>query len=399
MIDSFSVAQAFFAKALAVWSHAGVDPRDGDFVEALNLDGTPLLDMPRRGRTQARQVLTFAMAHAMGDDSDGKFLEVAVRGYETLKHKYMHPDGGLFMAVNPDGSVADAHRFAYELAFLLMAQGWLHRVTGQKRYAEDAEEVWAWLEANLRDTEYDGFHIGLPGDRNDPRQQNPHMHLFEACLLNVANIGGKAWRQRMEWLLELFRSRFFDANERCLREFFQADWHLHESTGDRIDPGHHFEWTWLLGVYAKTTGEIPEQLLSLYEYGSRYGLSARKLGLDEIYPQGGELRFTSRLWVQCEVLKGHLTLWNLTGNRCFLAKADEILELILDRYLVAETGCWKDQLDQKGMVISANSPASTLYHLYVAFAEYRSATSAMAFSTRGQFEADQARTSCSEPLY
>ncbi len=397
MIDSYSAATAFFAKTLAVWSDAGVDPCDGDFVEALSVEGTPLLDMPRRGRTQARQVLTFAMAHAMGDDPDGHLLDVAQRGYEVLKTKYMHLDGGLFMAVNPDGSVADAHRFAYELAFLLMAQGWLHRATGQKCYAEDAEGVWTWLESNLHDTEHDGFQIGLPDDRNDPRQQNPHMHLFEACLLNVANIGGKAWRQRMEWLLGLFQNHFYDADEGCLREFFQADWRRHESAGDRIDPGHHFEWTWLLGVYAKTTGEIPEQLLSLYEYGSRHGLSAHKLGWDEIYPRGSELRFTSRLWVQCEVLKGHLTLWNLTGNRCFLAKADEMLELILEKYLVAETGCWHDQLDRNGAVISANSPASTLYHLYVAFAEHRSATSGMALSTRGQFAADRARVSCSNP--
>ena len=387
MIDSYSAATAFFAKALGVWSDAGVDPRDGDFVEALSVEGVPLLDMPRRGRTQARQVLTFAMAHAMGDDPNGHLLDVAQRGYEVLKTKYTHRDGGLFMAVNSDGSVADAHRFAYEQAFVLMAQGWLHRATGQKCYAEDAEGVWTWLEANLRDTEHDGFLIGLPSDRNDPRQQNPHMHLFEASLLNAVNIGGNVWRKRVDWLFGLFQSHFYDADEGCLREFFKPDWQLHEDVGDRIEPGHHFEWTWLLGLYAKTTGEMPEKLLRLYEYGCRFGLSAQKLGWDEIYPQGGELRFTSRLWVQCEVLKGHLTLWNQTGNQSFLDKADEILDLIVKRYLVSETGCWKDQLDASGAVISANSPASTLYHLYVAFAEYRLATSASAYSVRVRREA------------
>ena len=392
MTDSFSTVEAFISKALTVWSKAGVDPRNGDFVEALDLDGTPLLDLPRRGRTQARQILTFAMAHAMGDDPDGHLLDVAQRGYAVLKTRYMHRDGGVFMAVNPDGSVADAHRFAYELAFVLMAQGWLYRATSDKRYAEDAQEVWAWLEANLRDGEHDGFLIGLPDDRNDPRQQNPHMHLFEASLLNTVNIGGEAWRRRMNWLFGLFQTRFYDADERCLREFFQADWQLHEETGDRIDPGHHFEWSWLLGLYAKATGAVPEQLLSLYEYGCRFGLSAQKLGWDEIYPRGGELRFTSRLWVQCEVLKGHLTLWTLTGNRNFLVKADEMLDLIVIRYLVSETGCWKDQLDASGTVISANSPASTLYHLYVAFAEYRLATAAMRFSGTEQRQAEGTNT-------
>lgn len=370
MPDHFIAASRFFAKALVVWADAGVDRRDGDFVEALTVDGTPLPDLPRRGRTQARQILTFAMAHALGDDADGRLLAAATRGYDTLRRKYMHRDGGLLMAVHPDGTVADGHRYAYEQAFLLMAEGWLHRATGDARHAAAAEATWQWLQETLLDREHDGFRIGVPDDRDDPRQQNPHMHLFEACLLNAAHIGGD-WRRRADWLYGLFVRHFYDAGERCLHEFFRADWSPHPRDGDRLDPGHHFEWTWLLGFYARMTGTVPPQLTSLYRYGERYGLNARRLGRDEIYPRGRVLRPTSRLWVQCEVTKGHLTLLRLTGNPVFLARAQETLARLVDDYLRPDSGCWYDQLDDSGAVVSENSPASTLYHLYVAFAECR----------------------------
>ena len=371
MTDTYSVAAEFITKALRVWADAGVDPRDSDFVEALSIEGKPIAELPRRGRTQARQVLTFAMAHAMGDDPDGHLLDVASRGYDTLQRKYMHTGGGLLMAVNPDGSVADGHRYGYELAFLLMAQGWLHRATGEARYAADAEAVWSWLEDNLRDPEHDGFRIGLPTDRDIPRQQNPHMHLFEACLLNLENIGGDNWRERLTWLYGLFCQHFFDGEEGCIREFFDGDWNLHALWGDRLEPGHHFEWTWLLGYYARMTGEIPRRLFKVYAYGIRHGLSDTAFGWDEIRPQGVESRATSRLWVQCEVFKGHLTLWTLTGDDAYRQMADSVLARIIEVYLNLDSGCWHDQFDKSGQLISGNSPASTLYHLYVAFAEYR----------------------------
>lgn len=371
MAGHFERAEAFFKKALDLWSSAGVDPVEGDFLTALSQEAVPRPDEARRGRVQARQILVFAMAHALGDDPDGRYLKVARRGYQALRRRYLHPDGGLMFLVAPDGSVIDDHRFAYEQAFLLMAQGWLARATGEASFATDAETLWGWLEDRLGDRRHGGFAIGIPGDQDSPRQQNPHMHLFEACLLNDRNIVTEPWRSRAEALARLFQTGFFDPSEGCIREFFTEDWRPDPTEGERLDPGHHFEWVWLLGQRASLTGQPAAEMAALYDYGLRHGLGHDGQVLDEIRTGGRPGRATARLWLQCELVKAHLAMQEHFAIAGASTAADEALGLMLDHYLLEDSGCWADQLDANGQTLPGDSPASTLYHLYGAFAEYR----------------------------
>lgn len=359
---SFSYHQ-FMKHALELWSNKAIDPQDGDFLEYLSFDGQVIFEQFRRGRVQARQIYTLAMAIDQGhDNQENHLLKTAQKAYSQGLPHYQY-DNMLAFSRNVHDDAKDSHCFAYEQAFLIMAAAMLYQVTEEQKYADDAERIWQWLQANLYDETYDGFQVAQSKEKQDPRQQNPHMHLFEACMVAMQYIDQKQWQPRAAWLFGLFEKYFFDANEGCLREFFHYDWSYHQASGDRLDPGHHFEWVWLLWQYEKLTKtHTYSYRAKLFDYGVSYGLNPNGFGKDEIYPKGKELRSTSRLWVQCELLKAHMAMGFYHQGRILLQK-------IFDSYLFCDRGTWYDQLDEQGQNISDNSPASTFYHIFIALSE------------------------------
>lgn len=359
----FSSYNNFIKNSLDLWSGKAVDSQKGDFLEYLSFDGKIISEQFRRGRVQARQIFTLATAIYHGyDDKENHLLKTAETAYAQGLAHYKHNDMLIFSR-NVNDDAKDTHCFAYEQAFLIMASAMLYRVTGEQKYADDAEHIWDWLVANLYDETRDGFQVAQSKDKQDPRQQNPHMHLFEACMVAMQAVDHQRWEPRATWLFGLFEKHFFDAKEGCLREFFHQDWSYHKEGGDKLDPGHHFEWVWLLWQYEKLTKtNTQDYRMKLFDYATCYGLNPNGFGKDEIYPKGEELRSTSRLWVQCELLKAHVAMG-------FYHQGRAVLQKMFDHYLHQDIGTWYDQLDQQGQNISDNSPTSTYYHIFIAFIE------------------------------
>ncbi|QFP75296.1 AGE family epimerase/isomerase [Deinococcus sp. AJ005] len=363
--------EAFLSSALPLWFGEGLDEGQGMFVEALSFDGQPLRELPRRARVQARQLYVLGLAYERGEfvGSAQHHAELMERVMESVTRLYGAPGGGFYTLVGAEGQVLDAERVLYDQAFYLMALAWLYHVTGKATYRNDAGRLWAFIET-LRDPHNGGFQLS-DTPKPVPRQQNPHMHLFEACLLCAELLGKVPWLARADELYTLFQTRFLDTTtgpQPFLREFFTADWQPDPACGDHLDPGHHYEWTWLLGRYRVLGGAAVPELPLLYTVARTWGTDRDGLAYDEIGPQGRELRSTKRLWVQCEVLKGHLAYGRWSGDSEALERAGHVLQGILTHYLTPQ-GTWADQLSRDRRNISEHSPSSTLYHLYVALNE------------------------------
>ncbi|OLV16426.1 AGE family epimerase/isomerase [Deinococcus marmoris] len=363
--------EAFLSSALPLWFGEGLDEGQGMFVEALSFDGQSLRGLPRRARVQARQLYVLGLAYERGEfvGSAQQHAELMERVMESVTRSYGALGGGFHTLVGAEGQVLDSARVLYDQAFYLMALAWLYRVTGKVSYREEAEELWGFIET-LRDPRNGGFQLS-DAPESLPRQQNPHMHLFEACLLCAELLGKVPWLARADELYTLFQTRFLDTTtgpQPFLREFFTADWQPDPATGDHLDPGHHYEWTWLLGRYRTLGGAAAPELPLLYNTACAWGTDRDGLAYDEMLTGGRELRPTKRLWVQCEVLKGHLAYAHWSGDAQALERARHVLGNILSQYLTPQ-GTWADQLSRDHRNISENSPSSTLYHLYVALNE------------------------------
>ena len=359
-------------QALPLWATAGVDPAGG-FVDALTLDGTPLPDLPRRMRVQARQIYVYSHAALLGwpgPTGGPDARAVAAQGFAFLTRHYWHPEGGFRFAVARDGRALDDRRELYEQAFALLAMAWYGRATGDKAAAAWIARIIDFLDRMLADPVHGGFAEGLPAIAGGPRRQNPHMHLFEAMLALHAATGEARWLDRARALLALLRGRFVDASSGALREHFGPDWTPRD--GDTLEPGHHFEWTWLLARFAEATGETTAiERARLHAFGLHGVDGTDGLAFDGMARDGAVTADTKRLWVQTEAIKAELTRHE-GGEADAAARVGRLLDGLFARYIAAPDvapGAWQDHIRRDGSGFAPNAPASSLYHLFVMTSE------------------------------
>jgi mannose-6-phosphate isomerase len=126
-----------------------------------------------------------------------------------------------------------------------------------------------------------------------------------------------------------------------------------------VEPGHQFEWAWLL---MRSTPDARPAALRLIEVGELHGVRERfaiNALLDDFSIHDGN----ARLWPQTERLKAALLAAELTGDARYLSSADEAATT-LARYLDTRVaGLWRDQRLADGTWPIEPSPASSFYHI------------------------------------
>ncbi|HLA69967.1 MAG TPA: AGE family epimerase/isomerase [Steroidobacteraceae bacterium] len=350
--------------AYPLWSTRGVDPTGG-FFERLGQDGRPLAE-PRRCRVTPRQAYCFAMGPSLGWKGDAATL--VKHGLDFWFAKFQRPDGLFRTLINADGSVADDRAVTYDQAFGLLAFN-LGATLGEWR-AERERQAHTLLQAVLKHTKRatGGFENGVPTSM--PLESNPHMHLFEATLAGC-EVGSECnlWKPLAAEIAEFALAHFFDSNG-VLHEFFDADWKFAAGVQGRIvEPGHQYEWAWLLLRWAGDKHpKARAAALKLIEVTEANcvsdGLALQQL-LDDFSPHDA----SARLWPQTERLKAGALAARLTGEAKYFAIAASAAES-LQRYLATPIpGLWYDRIDVNGKIVEEPAPASTFYHLVVAVAE------------------------------
>jgi mannose/cellobiose epimerase-like protein (N-acyl-D-glucosamine 2-epimerase family) len=354
-----------FDQALPFWADAGRDGRELGFVERLDRSGRPDGVDFKRIRVQARQIYVFSHAHLLGWRGG---LAAAEAGYQFLRAHGRLDGGGWAKVLSRNGAVVDPTFDLYDQAFILFALAWYHRTTGDAESLVLAADTIAAIDGRLARADRRGLRSADP-DTNPGGLQNPHMHLLEAMLALYDATGDESWRHRASKLGDLFTATLFDPQSGTLAEAFDADWRRVDPVV--IEPGHHFEWTWLLHRLGEATGrDFSRQSEALFAFADRFGVDP-EMGLvcDALSDRGVVTAGARRLWPQTERLKALLARGEASGAFDDAALRTTLAN-ILHRYLApAPQGCWRDRLDESGRVIDEPIPASTLYHLFLAFSE------------------------------
>src|SRR5262249_29685053 len=194
-------------EALPFWATVGVDHARGGFHERLDLQGRPVLHVPKRLMVQARQLYVYCHAGLLGWYPDARRL--ADRCVDYMMASFYRPDGkpGFVFSLAPDNRIADATRDLYGQAFALTGLAWYYRLTGDRQVLKVADEILAFLDHELS-AKQGGFVDAKP-PRDTIRRQNPHMHLFEALLALEQATGDTKYVARAAQLFGLFSARFF----------------------------------------------------------------------------------------------------------------------------------------------------------------------------------------------
>ncbi|MEF1256584.1 MULTISPECIES: AGE family epimerase/isomerase [unclassified Vibrio] len=349
--------------ALPRWQKAQSN-QSGIFAEGLLSDGQEFNDDLHRFRVQPRQVYVFAHATKLNlIDGRNQVLAAIEQGFTY----FGSPSSGYRFALCKNNDSSSEAINLYEQAFALLGFAWYYRLAANDITLAAMETIYQHISTYLRDTEQGGFFLTEGNTVN--KGQNPHMHLFEALMVSYEHTDNPIWLERATQIYHLFQAHFMQSDH--LAEFFQADFSLDFETGSHIDPGHHYEWIWLLNHYHKLTGAcVDNEIDVLYRFAQQYGHNDNGLVRDEIYANGKPLRPTSRLWCQTEYLKACIALWERAPSDSRRIAITQAVENIFVHYLdPALPGLWVDQVNSTGEPLNSHSPASSFYHLFLAFSE------------------------------
>lgn len=334
--------------ALPLWADAGVDPATGGFREALTWTGAAH-DPRYRTRVQTRQ--TFVYAAAAGDGKAGPWRAVAELGFEGFLRRAQRGDGLFAAVLGLDGAPIDRAAYLYEHAFVLLAAAALGR-------AELGLDVRGRLDAFRHSA--GGFREAGP----HPFQANALMHLFEAALAWEGVSADAGWAALADELAELALARFIDPASGALSEFFDRDWNRLSGEAGLIEPGHQFEWAWLLDKWgrARERADARTAARRMFSVGRRGFDPARNVATNALADDLSVRDAGARLWPQTEHLKAALAL----GDRDAALQGACGLAAYLDTPV---RGVWRERMRADGSFIEEPSPATSFYHLYLAIRE------------------------------
>ena len=319
---------------------------------------------------QARQVYVFETAGRLG--WTGPWREAVAHGANFLRDRAVGPHGLAPATYDLDGRSKPGTADLYDQAFVLLAHAHAERVLGDGRHRAAALALIGALGDRLGRGD-GGFDETRPPTA--PLRSNPHMHLLEAALAWIA-LDGRIlpWARMADGAVDLAVRRFIDPATGRLREFFDLDWSPAAGSAGRLtEPGHQFEWCWLLLWNARLGGadhtDVARRLAELASAGGVVGGVA-------VNGQAvtGELTDPSaRLWPQTEWLKAALALASRARSPeekvrwiAEAGRATDALRRFLDRPV---PGLWADLMAADGSFRAEAAPASSLYHITCALAE------------------------------
>ncbi len=359
--------------AIPNWYYRGLDKNMG-FFEALDYEKNPIL-LPRRTRLVARQIYSFILAKELG--WDGPYEDIVEHGLNFLEKFLITEEGQVFKNINLQKKVVDKGIDLYDYSFLFLA---LARVALIKKFRQKSllitKKSLNWLNQKCKHNLFGYF-----SDPNSSMNSNPHMHLFEAAIEWIRSstlIGNKKmyekWKEIAYEMVLLASTKLIDRKDGSLSENFDINWNSEQNKIKKIiEPGHNYEWGWLLLRWGKLSNsiEFTNKAKKLIFIAESKGLLKNKLVISELDGYFNMKNKSIKLWPQTERLKA----WHFLSNSVHDNKEEQILanlnfeNSIKNLFQFIEKcpkGMWIDSLTENMIPCNNYSKASSLYHIILA---------------------------------
>jgi mannose-6-phosphate isomerase len=350
--------------ACPLWAAAGIDWEHGGFHETLDLTGTPT-GIIKRARVAPRQIFAFSRAHDLG--WQGKHTDIIEHGLSFIDERFLRADGLYRSSVYRNGELHDNQALLYDQAFMLLAFAEAERSLGAQTGVRQAAES---LRTKLLTTMRHGSTGFRPSaEPSAALLSNPNMHLLEAALAWMELDADPVWQSIADDIGTLALTRLAQADRPGLREHFADDWTpIPGLAGRIIEPGHQFEWAWLLLRWRPDDPAVRGFARRLIDFtlgqGIRGGCAINAI-LDDFNVHDAK----ARLWPQAEWIKALVAATAHFGADLYEAQLIHGVEA-LTRYLATPlAGLWYDTCLANGLFEAGPAPASNFYHIVSAIDE------------------------------
>jgi mannose-6-phosphate isomerase len=254
--------------------------------------------------------------------------------------------------------------------FVLLSFAATYKMAPSSRLISMAEATVRFIDETLLDPLHGGLFDNPQALAN--KRQNPLMHLFEAYIALEEAMPGRGHLERAASLFGIFTSHLFDPDRNDIREHFSRNWSRHPDPllADVVEPGHLFEWAWLLDRFGKLASLNMSEVVNALVRKARTGVMREGLIVDELPTNiTAPGKPSHRLWPHTEAIKA-VAVQHRFGDSSARPTAD-LFAGALGRYFLHApfAGGWIDRVDATGAPLSRDVPASSLYHLTLAATE------------------------------
>lgn len=346
--------------------------RDGDagVFDKLDAQGRPDRTATKSVLAQARTV--FTVAHVAMQSGDPALTAAAISQAAFLD-RYRKAPGLYRCAISADGTPTgdelDEAARSYDQTFVILALVTLNRLAPDLSYDTLIEDCWTALQTTLTDPAT-GLLLNddIGADLNPA--QNPHMHLYEACLQGFRMTGKPLWLDRAAVVRRIGLQHFMDQDSGSIVEFLTSDLDpLPGNDGLRREVGHQCEWAWLLLEEAELANDssLHDTAMKLLAFADQHGFARDGLAFDAVLADGAILEETFLLWPQTEAIKAY-ALRHAGGDKTAGDKACTLICLMFERWF-KDRPVYINQIDAAGDTIWPEALTRLMYHVVIAMTE------------------------------
>lgn len=359
-------------KMLPVWTGPAWTPAAGVCAELIGPDLKPLPGEFHRLIVAGRQLIVFS--HAYRRWGDQAAAERAKALAATVRERFWDAEqGGWFFSIDPQGRPLDTRKDLYSHAF-----GMLGLATYAATFGDDAAVALARaadgaIEAKLK---LPGGWYASEADRGWKHKdrmlrQNPHMHLFEAYVALYEATRDPVWSEKAQAILRMLADIVAAPRSGALRELLDEKGQAPADARCTAEPGHHFEWYWLIGELKRLdpAAVCPLDLDRLYGWAAEYGIDEDGGVLLSVDAEtGAPVDDRKRLWGVTELIKAQSLYLRSHPDGFERDRLASDLAFLLERYLWPQGG-WHEYLARDLTPIEGPLPTSSGYHLMLALVE------------------------------
>ncbi len=355
-----------------LWANAGWNASQQHGHERLQANRSPSKLGFRRSMAVGRQLFFFSQAYRV--TGDPLFAERAHACFHDLTERFWDSKhGGWFFSLGDDGTPADATKDLYGHAFVMFGLAHYASIFGKHEALDWAQRTNELVKTRLMLPQGWGAQAATRewSLLDTALEQNPHMHLLEAYLSLHAASGDPAWLADAQRMVCVYTERLRSFDGAKVLEHFDVKGEKLADKGRLIQPGHLYEWYWLLNEYADSAGLILYSTSSppLVAWADRYGVDDRHGGIYfQVDSDGAIVSDRKRIWPVTECIKAYATLARRTGDPAAYAQLSQWIAFITNTYFTGSGG-WHEFVCRDLRPDSEYMPSSTPYHVAMAALE------------------------------